>query len=141
MDTKTPRPVEIPAAEPIEAASNAFARLLQEFHDGDSLAELSENLQTLVASVKETKQQGKLIYTLTIRPSGNAIVVTDKIELKEPKDEREAAIFFATEQNTLQREDPNQRKLDLREVKRPAQEMREVTPPPSILRSENQAAV
>lgn len=107
--------------------SNAFSRLLSEFRDGESLAELSEKLQELVAAVRDTGKPGRLVYTLIVKPSGNAHVVTDQITGKIPEMPRDAAIFFATEECTLQRDDPNQKKLDLREVTRPGQEVREVT--------------
>jgi hypothetical protein len=112
-------------SEQILEPSNSFSSLLAEFRDGESLNELSEKLQMLVAAVRDTDKPGKLIYTLIVKPSGNAQVVTDKIDLKAPEAPREAAIFFATDECTLQRDNPNQRQLALREVQKPEPEIRE----------------
>jgi hypothetical protein len=133
MTTKNPQPTKQTNIEPTNertaAPGNAFTHLLSQFRSGASLAELSERLQRLVAAVRETGQKGKLIYTLTIKPAatGNqALLVVDAIETKEPKLERDQAVFFATEENTLQRDNPQQRNLDLRTVERPVSEIREV---------------
>jgi hypothetical protein len=102
---------------------NAFTRLLSEFREGASLAELSTKLEGLVAAVRETGRKGKLTYTLMIRPasSGNeALVLLDEIEVKAPRADRDGAIFFATDENRLQRDNPKQMKLELREVEKPA---------------------
>jgi hypothetical protein len=104
---------------------NCFSRLLSEFREGESQAELSEQLQEVVAAVRDTGKPGKLTYTIIVKPSGNAIVVTDEIKTKVPQMPRDASIFFATDQNTLQRENPNQKRLDLRTVERPVQEVKE----------------
>lgn len=109
-----------------EGLNNFFVKLLQEFREGESIAELSENLQALVSAVRETQKKGKLIYTIEVSPQGDAVVVGDKIQLKAPEMPRDASIFFATEENTLQRDNPNQRQFDLREVKRPEAEVREL---------------
>lgn len=117
-------------AKPSEPG-NAFTRLLSEFRDGASLSELSEKLQLLVAAVRETGRKGKLTYTLSVKSAatGNeALIVLDEIELKAPRMERDVAIFFATEENRLQRDNPKQMRLDLRTVERPAVELKEVPP-------------
>ena len=115
-------------ADPAVGINNMFLNTLQEFRNGESIAELSENLQSLVAAVRETGKKGTLTYTVKISPQGDAVVLTDDIKLKAPELPRDASIFFATEEGVLQRDNPNQRKLDLREVERPkVQEVREVT--------------
>lgn len=109
--------------------SNFFVHLLTEFRDGESISELSEALQCLVAAVRDTEKKGTLTYIIKVAPQGEAVVVTDEIKLKAPEMTRDASIFFATEENTLQRDNPNQRHLEFREVQRPAQEVREVPKP------------
>lgn len=110
-----------------ENPSNAFTRMLSEFRDGETLAELSDSLQQLVAAVRETNTAGKLVFTLKVTPRGTANVeITDDITLKAPKLPRENAIFFVTEDNTLCRDNPQQRTFDLRTVEKPQVEVREV---------------
>lgn len=102
--------------------SNAFTRLLSEFRDGQSIAELSEALQACVAAARDTGKVAELKYTVKFTPSGNAIVVTDKVDIKLPVVDRDQAIFFPTEQNTLQRDNPAQKTLDLRTVEKPPEQ-------------------
>jgi hypothetical protein len=105
---------------------NAFGRLLSEFRRGASLAELSEAMQMCIAAVKDTGKAAELKYVVKFTPSGNAIVVTDKVDKKLPGLEREQSIFFATQDNMLTRSDPGQRELELREVEKPAVMVHEV---------------
>lgn len=116
---------------------NAFSRLLQEFREGESLSELSDNLRKLVRAVHQTDKPGKLIYTVAVEPNGNAYLVTDDIKLKLPESKRVASVFFATEEATLQRQDPNQRNLDLREVRRPEVPIKDLS---AGIKAANQAA-
>ena len=96
--------------------NNAFTRLLQDFRDGESLSELSEVMQKCVAAARETGKSATLKYEITFSPQGNGIVVTDKVNEKIPQPDREGGIFFADENNNLTKDNPNQKKLDLREV-------------------------
>jgi hypothetical protein len=113
--------------EPVpDEASNSFSRLMSEFRNGQTLSELSEVLQRLSLAVKDTGKTGSVTYKVIVKPSGNALIVTDQISAKIPEAPRDAAVFFATEAGVLQREDPDQRKLDLREVKKPEPEVREL---------------
>lgn len=103
--------------------SNAFARWLAEFRDGESLNELTEAMQECVGAARETNKPAELKFSIKFTPNGDAICVTDKIETKLPKEEREKCIFFPTEENTLQRDNPRQKTLDLRTVEKPRQEV------------------
>ena len=120
--------------EEIKTPNNAFSNLLSQFRDGESLHELSDKLALLVEAVRSTGKPGKLSYTLILKPSGDAVVVTDdEVKLKIPTAPREAAIFFVTEEATLVRDNPNQRQLELREVKKPAPaELKEAKAPEAI---------
>lgn len=115
-------------SEHAPAAGNAFGRLMSEFRGGRSLTDLAEALQQCVAAVKDTGKPAVLRYSMTITPTGNAVSVTDKVEVKLPAPEREQSIFFPTGENTLSRKDPAQRELELRELAPPRVEAREVIP-------------
>jgi len=122
------------STEEIKTPSNDFSALLSQFRDGESLHELSDKLSKLVQAVRETGKPGKMTYTLIVKPSGDAVVVTDEEpKLKMPAVQREAAIFFVTEEATLVRHNPNQRQLELREVQKPAPvELKEVKAPEAV---------
>lgn len=109
--------------------TNSFTRLLHEFREGATAAELSNALGSLVQAVRTTGRKGKLKYTLTIRPVGmgnEALSLEDNIELDCPRQQRDQAIFFATDENRLQRDNPKQMKLELRQIDRAPVELREV---------------
>lgn len=99
-----------------------FAQFLQEQRSGGLHGELSEALKTLVQSVDEHRKAGTLTLTVKVAPNadGVTVTVTDKIVLKAPEAERGAAIFFIDNDGSLQRRDPRQIELPLREVERPA---------------------
>lgn len=109
---------------PKNTPSNAFVQLLTEFPQ--SMQELSEGLQACVASVKDTGKPAELRYVLKISASGNAMIVTDDIKTKIPVNKRDSAVFFPNENNGLQRDNPQQRTLDLRTVEKPEVEVRDV---------------
>lgn len=113
-----------------QVVSNAFDRTLRDIRAGESLTELSEKLSELVAAVRATGKGGKLKYELTVKPASKgetvALMIVDNIDVKLPKSERAANIFFANDQNLLQRSDPRQRELELRSVPTPATPLREV---------------
>jgi hypothetical protein len=99
---------------------NSFERVLREMRHGRSLTELSEELTNLVAAVRQTGKGGELVYTIKVKPASQGDVVTvqleDLVKMKVPKPARGASIFYASEENALQRSDPRQRELELQEV-------------------------
>lgn len=109
--------------------NNMFVNTLQEFREGESIAELSEALQALVCAVQDTGKKGELTYKIKITPHGDAVVLVDEIKVKAPEMDRESAIFFAGGDGVLQRDNPAQRKLDFKEVPVPERELKEVQRP------------
>lgn len=99
-----------------------FIRTAGELRGGLFLEEVSGELNLLVAAVRDTARGGKLIITLAIKPASkdaNVLVIEDSVTVKMPRNERGNTILFATNKNTLQRNDPRQPELS---------GMREVTP-------------
>src|SRR6185295_19436428 len=97
---------------------NTFATTLGEIRKGECLAELSRALNALVGEVRECGKAGELTFKLKIKPASrgaiNALIIEDDIIVKSPKVERASSLFFATDENTLQRNDPNQSELQLK---------------------------
>jgi hypothetical protein len=108
--------------------SNAFAMLLRDQRDGDCLAEASDKLNELVQNIRERMRPGKMTVTFIFTPAAGATIVTitDEIKVTQPKEEKEATTMFTTEDGTLVRNNPAQRELTLREVKSPAQPLKEI---------------
>lgn len=102
---------------------NSYEQTLREMRHGRSLAELSEQLALLVAAVRDTGKQGSLTYKIIVKPASAGDVVTvqleDDVKPNLPKRPRGNSIFYANDNNTLQRTDPRQREFDIREVPKP----------------------
>jgi hypothetical protein len=110
--------------------SNTFEKTLREVRAGFAMNELSEGLAKLVESVRASGKSGKLVLELKIKPASKGetvcVLIEDDITVKCPKPEKASSIFFTTEDNQLQRNDPRQMTMELREVPAPKQELKEV---------------
>lgn len=92
-----------------------FAAVVLNLDDGATHSELSENLRDLVARVRDTGKAGSLTLTLVVAPrpgTRNQVEIKDEIKLRVPQFARATSIFFAAEDNSLTRNDPNQPALD-----------------------------
>ena len=122
----------LPAEPPI--LSNSFGVTISEIRGGRLQAELSDKLAKLVGSVRDHNKGGTLTLTLKIEPvsrvDAETLMVTDKVTVKSPEPERHGVIFYPTDQNTLQRNDPRQAELPLREVTGGKAEARDVPEEP-----------
>jgi hypothetical protein len=100
--------------------NNAFANNLASLREGQTLNELSEALVKLTQRVRQTGKSGAMVFTLKVIPAskgaGNALMFTGKVATKLPEFETESTIFFVDDDYSLHREDPRQKKLDLKEV-------------------------
>jgi hypothetical protein len=111
------------------ANSNSFELTLREHRNGGAVQDLSEELAKVVAGVRATGKAGKLKLTLTIKPPAKGIgflVVEDDIDAKIPKEPVESSIFYATDDNVLQRNDPQQQTFDLKELPTPKAEVKDL---------------
>ena len=93
-----------------------FAAFLKDIRKGQFLYESSVELEKLVAAIKETGKGGTLTLKIDIAPlnkgNANALGIKAKPKAKLPEKETNLAIFFPTDKNTLQREDPRQGLMD-----------------------------
>lgn len=97
-------------------ASNAFTQMLAQIRGGAPLTDLTVAMQECVAASKDHQKPSKMVYTIKFEPKGTAMIVTDAVEVKLPKEDRLGSVFFPTELNTLTRDNPEQRQLDLKTV-------------------------
>ena len=91
-----------------------FSATLDEINEGASKFELSQALEKLTKGVRETGKGGKLVYTIKIDPvagTKNQVSVADDIDLKLPKNARFKSLFFASQDNRLCRDDPDQMQM------------------------------
>lgn len=94
-----------------------FIKVMSDVNKGNSPHELSKELEKVVAAVRATGKAGNVTYKLTVAPAGkntgDQVTVVDDIQSKVPQPDRFESIFFATEHNTLERDNPRQTKMDL----------------------------
>lgn len=96
----------------------SFIRFLQEHRGGATHDEISDQIRDLVAAVTDERKGGKITITMAIKPMGKGDGLEISVESKAapPKQSPGVSIFFATPENDLQRQDPRQNSLELREV-------------------------
>ena len=109
-----------------------FATVLSQLRAGRTQEELSDELRACVNHARETGKKAVLTLAITITPvrgedgETGQYDVTDKITTKNPEYQRGRTLFFGTPEGNLEREDPRQGKLDLREVHHNLSNLREV---------------
>lgn len=97
---------------------NSFSLVLGELQNGHCVNELSETLESLIEQVRDRNGSAELTLKIKMKPrnGGKQIDVEHTITKKEPKKPTPSTLFYTTEANALQRNDPDQRTLDLREI-------------------------
>lgn len=90
---------------------------------GAFLDRCSDDLASLVKAVETTGKTGKLTLTLDLKTVGNgAVQITPKCSAKVPEPKPDTTLLWATVEGNLVVDNPNQQKLDLRQVEtRPAE--------------------
>lgn len=100
-------------------ADPAFHQLMIQHRKGDCLDELGKALREVTKAVQLTGKKGVLTLKINIQPATGfkgAIAVGDDIKVTLPKLDKGGSLFFANEDGGLQRDDPDQRHLDLKVV-------------------------
>lgn len=105
---------------------------LAELQGGVFLEECSQRFADLVRNVDETGKAGKLTITLDLKKTSGAISVTPKVTDKTPEPAPDSDLFYATVEGNLTRDNPNQRKLDLRPVETKPADVRNVPEPEAV---------
>lgn len=97
-----------------------FINTLTRLNKGGCIPELDEALSKLTSQCRVTGKPGKLTLTLKMKPVDNAgdmMEIVDSITVSKPEIPRKSALFYATDDGQLSRNDPNQPELPaLREV-------------------------
>jgi hypothetical protein len=96
-----------------EVTTRPFADILMALNRGKTHAELSRQMQQLVAAVQETGKKGQISLTIAISPtkSDGVLEVIDTVAVKAPTHTRAASLFYADDDANLVREDPRQQTL------------------------------
>lgn len=102
--------------------SKSFTDTLREINNGKFAEELTEAFADLVLSTNTVGKSGSITLTLKMRPAkgGNGVMTLEHdFKVKSPEFERPVEYMFVANGNTLVRDNPTQRKLDLHEVRNP----------------------
>jgi hypothetical protein len=95
-----------------DTVSTNFVDVLRDIRKGQFLYECSAEMESLIAKIREHGKAGALNIKITITPhsvgNGDTLDVLAEVGSKKPKATPPKAIFFSTNRNTLQRNDPKQ---------------------------------
>lgn len=92
---------------------------------GAFLDRCSDELAALVKAVEATGKTGKLTLTLDLKTVGNgAVQITPKVNAAVPEPKPDTTLLWATVEGNLVLDNPNQQKLDLRQVESRPTELR-----------------
>jgi hypothetical protein len=96
----------------------------------------SEKLNQLIKRVDDTGKSGKLTITLDIKPArAGAMNIVPNVLAKLPEAKADPTLLWITPEFNFSTENPNQQKLDLRQVDTTPTEMREAATGAGPLRS------
>ena len=100
------------------STSRPFMDFLREHRGGLTHDELSDRLQELVSAVTAENKAGRMTFVIAIKPigKGDGLEVGCEIKLAPPKETPGTSIFYPTVDNNLQRQDPRQTAMELREI-------------------------
>lgn len=88
--------------------------ILKQIRGGDLVFEMNREIEKVVAGVRESGKGGSLTLKVNITPirqGSTALNVQGDVTGKVPQPAHDATIFYPTEGNTLQRNDPRQRNM------------------------------
>lgn len=92
--------------------------VLKQIRGGELVFELNQELERVVAGVRETGKGGEVRMKIVIAPMKQgsvALNVQADVSAKVPKPAQDVSIFFPTERNTLVRNDPRQKHMPFME--------------------------
>lgn len=107
-----------------------FLETVRQLRAGRTQDELSEKLNQLVQDCRATGKQGSLTLTIKIKPDKGdtgQYFLEDDVKDVGPKFDRGQTMFWGTPEGNLQRTDPNQSELPLRDVSAKEETPRQVT--------------
>lgn len=109
-------------------AIRPFVDTLSAIRFGELHEELSNKLNQLVIQCDKTGKSGTLTLQLKLKPGkAGQVEVIDEVKIKLPEHERGSTIMFGSPEGNLQRTDPRQLPLNLREVEKPQLPPKEIS--------------
>lgn len=103
------------------ARPDLFTHTLNLLRGGEAQADLSEQLDALITACADTGKLGQLTMTIKVKPNGKSgqYIIADTIAVKTPHYQRADTLLFEDMDGNLTREDPRQKKLELKSAPTP----------------------
>ena len=102
------------------AIDSRFLDILSAHKNGEAITDVSSAIKQVTSAVQLTGKGGHVVLTINIKPASKGsvgtLVVETRIKSKVPEVESYGSVFYADADYNLVREDPNQKKLDLKIV-------------------------
>lgn len=100
---------------------NNFADYMRTLEDGVLLSDLDDVVRDMVLAIEEAeatgqKPNGSITIKLALKKESGVIVTNPTLTVVKPKKNRRATLLWATPEGNLQRDNPKQMELGLREV-------------------------
>lgn len=92
-------------------AEQTFTDWLSEHRNGLAEADLADALRAVVDAVTRHRKPGKLTLTISLKPKGDTVFVTDQIVTKLPQPDPDEKAYFVAPDGTLTRRNPLQPSL------------------------------
>lgn len=118
-----------------------FSATVAQLRGGRTQEELSKKLNELVNACRDTGKSGTISLKITIKPDKGdtgQYFLEDNTTVKLPEFERGKTLMFGTPDGNLQRTDPNQGELPLRQVNDDRQPAKQVAQPAETTKTVNQ---
>lgn len=116
-------------SESAPAIDRAFLNIATAHKGGAMISEISAAIKQVTSAVQLTGRPGKVLLQMTLRPASKGtagtLVFEAKVKATAPELDATGSIFYADDDFNLVREDPNQKKLDLRVVETEGQQQAE----------------
>lgn len=117
-------------------ATRPFTDTLRMVDQGVFVDICGEKLNELIKRVEDTKKSGKLTITLELKPArAGAMNIVPNVTTKLPETKADPTLLWITPDFNFTVDNPNQQKLDLRQVGTAVTELREAIEPSQPLRS------
>ncbi|HEY6527116.1 MAG TPA: hypothetical protein VIZ65_00360 [Cellvibrionaceae bacterium] len=112
-----------------------YAKTLNGINNGKFSEECSKELQDVITACSNTGKNGEIILTIKVSPDGmGRYKFIPHVKTKKPTGPVYGTIFWGTPDGNLQRNDPAQAELELRDVNVKT-EVREVEAPAPVVKS------
>lgn len=111
-----------------------FTHVVSQLRSGKTQDELSKAVNSLVHACRNTGKAGELSLKIKIKPDKGdtgQYFILDEVKVKEPIFDRGQTLLFGTPEGNLQRTDPAQGELELREINQPVKEPKFIDDPVS----------